>query len=132
MDMQIAELNADERAFQEEVRQFYAENLTPEFRRAGKMMGWAFSDFEFGRQWQKILHRRGWGAPSWPVQYGGTGWSPIQHYIFEIETIRASAPVPYYLGIMLCAPCIMEFGRQDQKDEFLPRIIAGDLSLIHI
>ena len=125
-DHDMAELTGEDRAFRDEVRQFYDDNLTPEFRRAGERIGWAFSEFEYGRQWQKILHQRGWGAPSWPVEYGGTGWTPMQHYIFEMESIRARAPAPYYLGIILCAPCVMAFGTPEQKQEFLPRIIAGE------
>lgn len=113
-------------AFRDEVRSFYEDNLTPELRRAGQMTSWTFSEFDYGRQWQKILHRRGWGAPSWPVEHGGTGWSPMQHYLFEIETVRANPPTVYFLGLMLCAPCIMAFGTDTQKSMFLPRIIAGD------
>ncbi len=120
------ELTLEERHFRDEVRNFLEENLTPDLRRAGRMIGWAFSDFDYGRQWQKILHRRGWGAPFWPVEHGGTGWTPVQHFIYEIESIRAAAPMPYFLGLVLCAPCIMSFGTPEQKAEFLPRIIAGD------
>lgn len=125
-DFEFPDLTAEERAFRDEVRKFYEDNLTPELRRAGRMIGWNFSEFEYGRQWQKILHQRGWGAPFWPVEYGGTGWTPRQHYIFELETIRACPPSVYFLGLILCAPCIMEFGTPEQKGYFLPRIISGE------
>jgi acyl-CoA dehydrogenase len=124
--MDYSDLTPDERRFRDEVRQFYAENMTPEFARAGQMIAWTFSEFDYGRQWQKILHTKGWGAPSWPVEYGGTGWTPVQHFIFEMETIRASAPVPDFIGPMLCAPCIMEFGTPEQKAKYLPAMLSGD------
>jgi alkylation response protein AidB-like acyl-CoA dehydrogenase len=125
-DFELSGLTADELTFRDEVRTFYEENLTPELRRAGQMIGWTFSEFEYGRQWQQILHKRGWGAPFWPIEYGGTGWTAMQHYIFELETLRASPPSVYFLGLILCAPCIMAFGTQAQKDYFLPRIISGE------
>jgi acyl-CoA dehydrogenase len=124
--MELTGLTPDERRFQDEVRQFYAENMTPEFRRAGQMVTWAFSEIDYGRAWQKILHKKGWGAPTWPVEYGGTGWTPVQHYIFEMETIRASPPIPDFIGQLLCAPCIMQFGTPEQKAKYLPAMLAGD------
>ena len=125
-DFELTDFTAEERAFRDEVRQFYDQNLTPEMRRAGELITWTFSEFEYGRQWQKILHRQGWGAPYWPVEYGGTGWTPMQHYIFEMETIRARPPVAMSMGLTLCSPCIMQFGTPEQKKEFLPRVIAGE------
>jgi acyl-CoA dehydrogenase len=126
MEFELADLTSEERAFRDEVRLFFEDNLTPEMRRAGRMITWAFSEFEYGRRWQKILHQRGWGAPYWPVEYGGTGWTPRQHYIYEMESMRASPPSVMNMGKTLCAPCIMEFGTPEQKQEFLPRMLAGE------
>lgn len=126
MDMDNLDLTAEERSFQQEVRSFYDENLTPEFRRAAELTSWTFAEFEFGRRWQKILYRRGWGAPTWPVEFGGTGWSARQHLIWEIETARARPPTPMWMGRELVAPCIIKFGTPSQIEFFLPRIIAGD------
>src|SRR4051812_6890342 len=112
MDLsELTDLTPEERAFRDEVRRFYDENLTPEMRRAGRMVTWTFSEFDYGKRWQQILDKKGWGATFWPVEYGGTGWTPRQHYIFELETLRASPPSPMnIMGMALCAPCIMEFG----------------------
>jgi len=52
---------------------------------------------EIGREWQAILHARGWLAYQWPREYGGTGWSPLQRYIFEKECALADAPGSYVL-----------------------------------
>jgi alkylation response protein AidB-like acyl-CoA dehydrogenase len=70
------ELSPDEARFRDELRSFYAEHLTAEFRRAAELTTWTFAEFEYGRRWQKILHARGWGAPLWPAEYGGAGWGP--------------------------------------------------------
>jgi acyl-CoA dehydrogenase len=118
-------LSAEERGFREEVREFYAEKLTPELQRAGRLVRWTFSEFEYGRRWQRILWERGWGAPHWPVKYGGCDWSARQHLIFAIETVSAQPPAIMMMGRDLCAPCIMQFGNEEQKTTFLPRILDG-------
>ena len=71
-------------AFRNDVQQFIAENLTAKLRLAGKNMTSVFADFDCALEWHKILHRKGWSAPEWPVEFGGTGWSPDQHYIFQL------------------------------------------------
>ena len=67
-------LPTDSDAFRIAIRDFLSEALTPELIRAGERTTSVFSDFEAGRQWQSLLHQRGWGAPDWPLEYGGTGW----------------------------------------------------------
>ena len=73
MDIEDLQLNPEELRFRDQVRQFYERNLTDEFRRAAQLTTWTFAEFEYGRQWQHILHQNGWGAPLWPVEYGGAG-----------------------------------------------------------
>ena len=62
--------SAEERAFESEVREFIAQHLTPEMKRAQALTPSVFSDPEIGIAWQKSLHRKGWGAPGWPVEHG--------------------------------------------------------------
>lgn len=76
--------------------------------------------------WQKILHKEGWGAIAWPTQYGGTGWTTVQQYIFEEEAADACAPIQLPFGLKMVAPVIMAFGNEAQKNRFLPRIISGE------
>jgi alkylation response protein AidB-like acyl-CoA dehydrogenase len=59
--------SAEERAFEQEVRDFIAQNLTPEMRRATALTPSVFSDPEIGMAWQRALHKKGWAAPGWPV-----------------------------------------------------------------
>ncbi|MEG2629734.1 MAG: acyl-CoA dehydrogenase family protein [Comamonas sp.] len=75
--------------------------------------------------WQKALHARGWGAPNWPVEYGGTGWDLQQRYLFEEVTAQADCPPAYHHGIGHIGPVIMHFGSDEIKDRFLPRILDG-------
>ena len=75
--------------------------------------------------WQKALHARGWGAPNWPVEYGGTGWDLQQRYLFEEVTAQADCPPAYHHGIGHIGPVIMHFGSDAIKDRFLPRILDG-------
>jgi acyl-CoA dehydrogenase len=75
-------LDADDLAFRDEVRAFLKANLTPDLVRATHLNTSVFSDPEPGKRWQKLLHARGWVAPLWPSEYGGTGWSITRRWIF--------------------------------------------------
>jgi alkylation response protein AidB-like acyl-CoA dehydrogenase len=116
----------DYTAFRETVREFLASALTPELARAGERTTSVFSDFEAGRQWQSALHARGWGAPEWPLEHGGTGWDIQQRYIFLEECRLANAPNPVMMGIQMLGPMLMQFGTEAQKAAYLPGIISGD------
>ena len=84
------EFTDEEQAFREEVRSFLREQLSPEVSQK------VLNGYELGREeivdWQRRLHERGWGAMSWPVQFGGPGWTSVQQYIFEEEAALAGAP----------------------------------------
>jgi alkylation response protein AidB-like acyl-CoA dehydrogenase len=120
------ELSAPDLAFRDEVRAFLAENLTPELRQAGQLMTSVFVDKQYSIPWQKILHAKGWVAPSWPVEYGGTGWNEMQRYIFQAECARAGAPGLSPMGLRMVGPCIQKYGTPEQKAFFLPRILSGE------
>ena len=74
----------EDRAFRQLVRAFCATHV-PDALRATVRHGMRPTPEAF-RGWQAILHRQGWGAPSWPREFGGTGWSPVQLHVFEQET----------------------------------------------
>ncbi len=75
--------------------------------------------------WQKALFKKGWGAPNWPVEHGGTGWDLQQRYLFEEVTAAADCPPQYHHGIGHIGPVIMHFGSDEIKNRFLPRILDG-------
>jgi len=123
MDLSLKE---EDRAFRDEVREFINENLTDELRHAAKINAGVFSDAPISLAWQRILHEKGWAAPSWPVEYGGTGWNDMQKYIFASELAHADAPTIAAMGIRMVAPVIMKYGTQEQKDFYLPRVLSGE------
>ena len=92
-------------AFRAEVREFLRDNLPPELARAGRRATSVFSHPDHSIPWQKILTARGWGAIDWPVEYGGTGWTPMQKYIFSAECARAGAPNLLPQGLKMVARC---------------------------
>jgi alkylation response protein AidB-like acyl-CoA dehydrogenase len=73
-----------------------------------------------------MLHAKGWGGPSWPVQFGGPGWNPVRQYIFEEESAAAGAPRAIPFGLKMVAPVIMAFGSPLQQQRFLPSILSAD------
>ena len=81
-----------EEAFRQEVRDFIDENFTPDMREVLKKSPTSYLDPERQRIWQKSLYEKGWAAPKWPVEYGGTGWTAAEHYIYETEIAAAGAP----------------------------------------
>ena len=112
-------------AFREEVRRFIEQNLTDEMREAGRLQT-GFPDVEQSIAWQKVRHQRGWAAPSWPKEYGGPGWDEIQQTIFREEACKANAPTEHLQSLMMCGPCLMGHGSQEQKDYYLPKILSGE------
>ncbi|MHC9293121.1 acyl-CoA dehydrogenase family protein [Mycobacterium sp. LTG2003] len=113
--------------FRDEVRGFLAQKLTPELRRAGRLMTSVYADHDASMAWQAILHERGWAAPAWPVEHGGCDWSLTQHYIFSRESTLAGAPSLSPMGIRMVAHAIIAFGTDAQKEYFLPRILTGEV-----
>lgn len=123
--MQLS-LTEKEREFEVEVRAFLAQNLNDKLRRAQTMARGFFVDPPSAREWQAVLHHRGWGAPSWPREFGGPDWTPVQRFIFERECAQAGAPVMQNAGIRMAGPVIMRFGSMRQKEYYLPRMLSGE------
>ena len=120
------DLTNEEVAFRDEVRAFLDASLTPELREVGRRATSVFTDKQHSLPWQKILHAKGWAAPSWPVEYGGPGWGVMQRHIFAAECARASAPGLAPMGLRMVGPVIMGFGTPEQKAHYLPRILSGE------
>ncbi len=120
------DLTNEEVAFRDEVRAFLDASLSPELREVGRRATSVFTDKQHSLPWQKILHAKGWAAPSWPVEYGGPGWGVMQRHIFAAECARASAPGLAPMGLRMVGPVIMGFGTPEQKAHYLPRILSGE------
>lgn len=113
-------------AFRAEVRDWLAENLPDELREASHLATSVFIEKPYALAWQEILHRKGWAAPHWPKEYGGTGWTDAQRHIFDSECAAAGAPSLSPMGLKMVAPVIMRFGTPEQKAFYLPRILSGE------
>ena len=88
------DLSPQDRAFRDEVRRFLDRTVPPAMRRAQDLTTCFIVDPDITIHFHRALARKGWSVPNWPVEYGGTGWTPVQRYIFEIECARAGA-TPY-------------------------------------
>ncbi|HMS19787.1 acyl-CoA dehydrogenase family protein [uncultured Sphingorhabdus sp.] len=122
----MSEAQIDLNAFRAEVRGWLSENLPPELRQAHNRATSVFVEKQFNLAWQAILLRKGWVAPHWPTEHGGTGWNEAQRYIFASECARAGAPSLAPMGLKMVAPVIMKYGSEAQKGYYLPKLLAGE------
>jgi len=118
-------LTDEDLAFREDVRSFLAENYPADIRDK-RNSGISLSREEMVR-WQKILFAQGWFAVNWPTEYGGTGWNVVQQYIFANELAAVNAPNIVPFGVKMVAPIIYTFGTEEQKERFLPDILASNV-----
>jgi alkylation response protein AidB-like acyl-CoA dehydrogenase len=119
-------LTPDLERFRDEVRTFFATRLTDELRAARRYMTSVYCDYESGMAWQRILLEQGWLVPSWPNEYGGTGWSLTERFIFDCESAKAGPPPVSPMGLGMLGPALLGHGTQAQKDYYLPRMQRGD------
>jgi alkylation response protein AidB-like acyl-CoA dehydrogenase len=114
----------EETAFRDEVRTWIDANLEPEVR--DKVLNYRELSKDELLGWHKKLAKKGWVAPFWPKEWGGTDWTVVQRYIFEDECDDAGTPMVVPFGARMCAPVLLRFGTDAQKKKFLPRIYNGD------
>jgi alkylation response protein AidB-like acyl-CoA dehydrogenase len=114
----------EERRFRDEVRAFLEESLPAAMRH--KVLEGLHVPPEDTQEWQRILFRKGWGGPNWPVEFGGTGWDPVRQFIFEEECAAAGTPRLLPFGLKMVGPVIQRFGSPAQHARFLPRILTGE------
>ena len=112
-------LSADDLAFETEVRGFLSENA---YTNGANPEEWRMKWFE------KAKEKGGWDVPKWPAEFGGPGWTPNQHYIWQKETARAGTPWDMPFGLSMLAPVLMAHGSQEQQERFLPAIRAREVN----
>ena len=113
-----------ENAFREDVRAFLEAKLPEDI--SDTHFGFQRHSWEQMFRWHKIVAEQGWVAPYWPVEYGGTGWTPVQQYIFDEEAMMAGAPRLRPFGLKMLGPVLIKYGSEAQKAHFLPRILNGE------
>ena len=115
-------LSVDQEKFRADVRSFLAQHVTPELRermhRTGTMHDWSF---------YRALAKRDWIAPSWPVEYGGQGRDPWEMRVFQEECAIADAPTDGLAMTLMVANTLRVVGSEEQKRDFLPRVLRGEL-----
>ena len=117
---------AEDEAFRGEVRAFLDAKLSDDMRRAAARTTTVFADKDLAMAWQAILVEQGWAVPSWPVEHGGTGWTPAEKYIFGEEFAKAGAPGLIPLGLRMLAPVLFKYGTPEQKAHYLPKMLSGE------
>lgn len=120
------DLSTEEAAFRDEIRGFLRDHLPDTVKSGAAASPTVFVEPEIGQAWNAVLHAKGWLGYNWPKEYGGTGWSPVQRYIFEKECAEAGAPGLTVMGLKLLAPVLWTFGTPEQKAFYLPRILSGE------
>ena len=113
----------EQEAMRSELRAYYAKLLDTET--VAKLSHSHGIGTEMRRVWKQMC-ADGWAGIGWPKEYGGQGRSAIEQFIFFDESMRAGAPVPM-LTLNSVGPTIMAFGTDEQKEFFLPKILAGDI-----
>ena len=116
---------AEDLAFRNEVRAFFRDEMPSGI--AEKQAGGVLLERDDHIRFQKALHKKGWAGFNWPVDYGGTGWTVVQKYIFATEMANANAPFIIPFGLGMVGPIIYTYGSDEQKQRFLPDILASNV-----
>ncbi len=118
---------AEVEQFRKELRVWLTEHLTEDVIAADRSRGRDEGAFDLLRGWDATMADAGWGAVSWPKDFGGRGATVLEQLVFAEETTRARAPLPLnVIGINNIAPAIMEYGSDGQKRQLLPRMARAD------
>ena len=113
--------------FRKELRTWLSANLTDEVKAADRNRGRDADAFDTLRAWDATVADAGWGAVSWPQEFGGRGATVLEQLVYAEETTRARAPMPLnVIGMNNIAPAIMHYGTDEQKRALLPRMVRAD------
>lgn len=121
MDLMIS---PEAERLRDEFRNFFATKLPREI--SDKVRSGQKVPKEEHQLWHRILNERGWLGTSWKHEFGGTGWGPLERFIFDEECSAAFAPRANIPAIDLLGPVLIEFGTVAQQRELLPRILNSD------
>ncbi|MGH9093689.1 MAG: acyl-CoA dehydrogenase family protein [Acidimicrobiales bacterium] len=114
--------------FRAEIRAWLEDNLPEDWESAGADMT-PEQRAAFAQDWTKKLYEGGWICASWPEEYGGKGLSTMEAVVLNEEFARAGAPLRAdFFGDTLVGPTILQWGTEEQKREFLPGIMRGEIS----
>ena len=120
------DLDPADEIFREEVRSFIRGALPADIR--DRNLRNYHANRADTRAWTAIVHARGWSAPNWPVDKGGTGWSAMQQFIFDEENFAAGAPLLETGGLKMIGPVIYTFGTPGQHERYNIPFLRGEIS----
>ena len=120
--MDLAFTKEDEN-FRQEVKDFIDKSFPQKLKDIDKRTDLTREDM---LSWHKVLYKKGWIAPQWPEEYGGTGWNITQRYIWDQECANAGTTPLIPFGLTMLGPVIIGFGNEDQKDWVLKGILSGN------
>ena len=115
------DLTDDQKALRQKLRVYFDELMTPEVKAQ-------VSGMEGGQKYRDLVRqigKDGWLGVGWPKEFGGGGMTMVEQMIFLEEQRRSGAPFPF-VTVSTVGPALMEYGSEEQKAEFLPRILAGE------
>ena len=121
MDLKYSQ---EEETFRREIRQWIAGNLPEKFKQTADTG--AISSRGARLPWYRKLAEKGWLCANWPREHGGPGWSLAQQVIFQEEAGAMGAPGPD-MGVYMVGPLIIEYGNEEQKKKYLPKIAAAEM-----
>jgi alkylation response protein AidB-like acyl-CoA dehydrogenase len=121
--------SAQDETFRQQLRSWLERNVTDEFRmpQLAFMHERGAEDWERRLRWHRKLYEAGWVGISWPKEYGGRGASQVEQLIYEQELGRAGCSRPVNtIGIMMAGPTLMHWGSAEQKQRYIPKILAAE------
>jgi alkylation response protein AidB-like acyl-CoA dehydrogenase len=124
--------SAEDEAFRTELRGWLRENLPAGWMdavdRGGALEMSADARKAFNEAWPQRLFEGGWICATWPKEYGGKGLTTMQGVVLAEEFARAKAPMRGdFFGDTLVGPTLLQWGTEEQKKEFLPKILSGQM-----
>ena len=115
----------EEEAFRQELRGWLRENVPPDWE--GVFLEEGEEDWKQGRAFVKKLSQKGWVAPAWPKEYGGMEASTALQLVYNEEMGYHRAPIGSIIqAVGIVGPAILFFGTDEQKNQHLPPITAGE------
>ena len=121
MDMSFSEEHI---AFREQVRRWIFAAMPPHIKAKAEVDG-HFTQEEV-MEWHRILYEKGWAAPDWPEEHGGPGLDVTSRFILGEELEMAGTPGLSPFGLKMVGPLLIQFGSDEQKQRFLPKILSGE------
>jgi len=118
-------LSDEGRSFRDAMVAFLDVAIPDEVARAQQLTPTVYAEVDIAARWQSIADQHGFAAPNWPAEFGGTGWTAEQRYIWAHETAARFVPITSPIGLSLVGPVLMHYGTPEQKRRYLRPIVDG-------